>query len=219
MTGVNCFPVILSSPSGGGKTTIARALLAQRRDLGYSVSCTTREPRKGEVDGVDYFFLTADEFDFAARRGDFAEWAFVHGQRYGTLKREVERVLSSGKHVIMDIDVQGARQFAEVFERSALIFLLPPSADVLVERLRGRRSEAREALIRRLETAIEEFKAVSMYHYIVVNDRLEIAVARVSSIIDAEASRRERRTDGADAKVGALIEQLQLEIRKQQEIG
>ncbi len=219
MTEVNHFPVILSSPSGGGKTTIARALLAQRRDLGYSVSCTTREPRKGEVDGVDYFFLKVDEFDSAAKRGDFAEWACVHGQKYGTLKREVERVLSSGKHVIMDIDVQGARQFAEVFERSALIFVLPPSSDVLVERLRGRRSEAREALIRRLETAIEEFKAVSMYHYIVVNDRLDIAVARVSSIIDAEASRRERRTDGADANVGALIEQLQLEIRKQQEIG
>lgn len=219
MTGVNCFPVILSSPSGGGKTTIARALLAQRRDLGYSVSCTTRQPRKGEVDGVDYFFLTADEFELAAKRGDFAEWAYVHGQRYGTLKREVERAMSSGKHVIMDIDVQGARQFAEAFQSSALVFLLPPSADVLVERLRGRRSEGREALIRRMETAVEEFKAVSMYHYIVTNDRLEIAVARVSSIIDAEASRRERVSGRAEADVDALIEQLQLEIRKQQENG
>jgi guanylate kinase len=216
---VTCFPVILSSPSGGGKTTIARALLGQRRDVGYSVSATTREPRKGEVDGVDYFFLTRDEFELGVQRGEFAEWAMVRGQRYGTLKREVERVLSSGKHVIMDIDVQGAKLLLEAFPVSVLIFLLPPSADVLVERLRGRRSEGPEALIRRLETAVEELKAVSMYHYIVTNDRLEIAVARVSSIIDAESTRRERREPSTEVDVGALITQLQLEIRKQQEKG
>ena len=212
------FPVILSSPSGGGKTTIARALLAQRRDVGYSVSCTTRKPRHGEVDGVDYFFLTPDEFELSASRGEFAEWAEVHGQRYGTLKREVERVLSSGKHVIMDIDVQGARQLADAFPASALIFVLPPSADVLVDRLRNRRSEGPQALIQRLKTAVEELKAVSMYHYMVTNDRLDVAVARVSSIIDAEAASRERSPQSADADVGALIEQLQIEIRKQQEM-
>lgn len=213
------FPVILSSPSGGGKTTIARALLTRRRDVGYSVSCTTRQPRKGEVDGVDYFFLTSDEFELAAARGDFAEWAEVHGQRYGTLKREVERVLSGGKHVIMDIDVQGARQLAEVFPASVLIFLIPPSAEVLLERLRGRRSEGPEALVRRLKTAVEELKAVSMYHYMVTNDRLDVAIARVSSIIDAEAARSERRREAQDADVSTLITQLQLEIRKQQELG
>ncbi|MEX1186981.1 MAG: guanylate kinase [Gemmatimonadaceae bacterium] len=213
------FPVILSSPSGGGKTTIARALLNQRRDVGYSISCTTRRPREGEVDGVDYFFLTTAEFALAADRGEFAEWAVVHGQRYGTLRREVERVLSSGKHVIMDIDVQGARKLADAFPSSALIFLLPPSAEVLVERLRNRRSEGPEALIQRLETAVEELKAVSMYHYMVTNDRLDVAVARVSSIIDAEAVSRGRRDQSAEAEVGALIEQLQIEIRKQQEIG
>lgn len=213
------FPVILSSPSGGGKTTIARALLTRRRDVGYSVSCTTRKPRKGEVDGVDYFFLTHDEFESAAARGDFAEWAEVHGQRYGTLKREVERVLSGGKHVIMDIDVQGARQLAEAFPASVLIFLVPPSAEVLLERLRGRRSEGPEALVRRLKTAVEELKAVSMYHYMVTNDRLDVAIARVSSIIDAEAVRSERRREEQDADVSTLIQQLQLEIRKQQELG
>ena len=213
------FPVILSSPSGGGKTTIARALLTRRRDVGYSVSCTTREPRKGEVDGVDYFFLTSEEFDLAASHGDFAEWAEVHGQIYGTLRREVERVLSAGKHLIMDIDVQGARQLVEAFPSSVLIFVLPPSAEVLLERLRGRRSEGPEALVRRLETAVEELKAVSMYHYMVTNDRLDIAIARVSSIIDAEAVRSERRIEAQEADVSTLIRQLQLEIRKQQELG
>lgn len=213
------FPVILSSPSGGGKTTIARALLTRRRDVGYSVSCTTREPREGEVDGVDYFFLTAEEFDLAASHGDFAEWAEVHGQKYGTLRREVERVLSAGKHLIMDIDVQGARQLVEAFPSSVLIFVLPPSAEVLLERLRGRRSEGPEALVRRLETAVEELKAVSMYHYMVTNDRLDIAIARVSSIIDAEAVRSERRIEAQEADVSTLIQQLQLEIRKQQELG
>lgn len=216
---MTCFPLILSSPSGGGKTTIARLLLAQRRDLGYSVSCTTRQPREGEVDGVDYFFLTPDEFELSANRGEFAEWAVVHGQRYGTLKKEVERVLAAEKHVIMDIDVQGARQLAQAFPAAVLIFLLPPSGDVLVERLRGRRSEGPEALIRRLETAVEELKAVSMYHYMVTNDRLDIAVARVSAIIDAESARSKRQARPQEADVGALIEQLQLEIRTQQEKG
>ncbi len=213
------FPIILSSPSGGGKTTIAHALLSQRRDLGYSVSCTTRKARKGEVDGVDYFFLTSDEFKFSAERGEFAEWAIVHGERYGTLRKEVERVLSAGRNVIMDIDVQGARQLADAFPNAALIFVLPPSADVLVERLRARRSEGPKALVRRLETAVEELKAVSMYHYLVTNDRLDVAVARVSSIIDAESAKRERRDQVVEADVSALIEQLQLEIKKQQEIG
>lgn len=212
------FPVILSSPSGGGKTTIARALLSRRRDVGYSISCTTRPPRDGEVDGVDYFFLTPDEFELSASRGEFAEWAVVHGQRYGTLRREVERVLSSEKHVIMDIDVQGARELAHAFPESVLVFVLPPSGDVLLARLRGRRSEGPEALIRRLETAVEELKAVSMYHYIVTNDRLDIAVDRVSSIIDAESVHSKRQKDSQEADVGTLIEQLQHEIRTQQEL-
>lgn len=213
------FPVILSAPSGGGKTTIARTLLIDRRDLEYSVSGTTRPPREGEVDGVDYYFLTEDEFELSAKRGEFAEWAYVHGHRYGTLRREVERVLATGKHVIMDIDVQGARQLVEAFPGSVLVFLLPPSAAVLLERLRGRRSEGPEGLLRRLKTAVEELKAVSMYHYMVTNDRLDVAVAHVSSIIDAEAASRGRAGESAEADAEALIEQLQVEIRKQQETG
>jgi guanylate kinase len=129
---VTPFPIVLSSPSGGGKTTITRMLLAKRQDVGYSVSCTTRQPRQGEVDARDYFFISADEFRERRTRGEFAESAEVHGNLYGTLKREVERVLGSGRHIVMDIDVQGARQFVAAYKESVLIFLLPPSADALI---------------------------------------------------------------------------------------
>ena len=128
------FPVILSSPSGGGKTTIAHALLELRKDVGYSVSCTTRAPREGEVNGRDYHFQSLAEFVEGQKAGAFAESAAVHGHLYGTLRSEVARVLASGKHVIMDIDVQGAHQFAAAFPQSVLIFVLPPAADVLIER-------------------------------------------------------------------------------------
>ena len=139
---MNPFPLILSSPSGGGKTTIARMLLERRPDVGYSVSCTTRAPRPGERDGKDYYFLSTEDFEARKSRGEFAEWAVVHGNLYGTLRQEVTQVLGSGRHVIMDIDVQGARQFAQAFPESVLVFLLPPTTDVLIGRLRARRRES-----------------------------------------------------------------------------
>jgi guanylate kinase len=135
------FPVILSSPSGGGKTTIAHQLLASRDDVGYSVSCTTRPPRDGELDGRDYHFKSVEAFRRGQAAGEFAESAEVHGHLYGTLRAEVDRVLSQGKHVIMDIDVQGTKQFFAVFPESVLIFILPPSAKALVERLTARGTE------------------------------------------------------------------------------
>ena len=112
---MNPFPIILSSPSGGGKTTIARELLLRRTDLGYSVSCTTRAPRVGEVEGKDYYFLSRGDFERRRAAGDFAESAEVHGNMYGTLRSEIGRVLGAGKHVVMDIDVQGAQQFTRIF--------------------------------------------------------------------------------------------------------
>lgn len=186
------FPVILSSPSGGGKTTIAHKLLSLRKDLGYSVSCTTRPPRDGEVNGKDYHFLAVEKFKRGQDAGEFAESAEVHGHLYGTLRAEVARVLSSGRHVIMDIDVQGAQQFSAAFPESVLIFILPPSADALIERLTARGTEDAKSLIRRFRSAKEELKSIDLYEYVVVNDRIDSAVAAISSIIDAEGLKRSR---------------------------
>ena len=205
-------PVIMSSPSGVGKTTIARMLLERRDDVGYSVSCTTRQPRPGEVDGRDYFFWTPDQFIAARERGEFAESADVHGRMYGTLRREVDRVLGEGKYVIMDIDVQGAADFAKVFPESVLIFLLPPSAQVLVERLEGRKSETPGALAIRLRNAIAELREADRYDYLIVNDDLERAIRYVSSVIDAETVRRTRDPDASN-KVASLIADLSSRIR------
>ena len=186
------FPVILSSPSGGGKTTIAHKLLSLRKDLGYSVSCTTRPPREGELNGRDYHFLAVDKFRRGQDAGEFAESAEVHGHLYGTLRAEVARVLSSGRHVIMDIDVQGAQQFSAAFPESVLIFILPPSADALIGRLTARGTEDAKSLIRRFRSAKEELKSIDLYEYVVVNDQIDSAVAAISSIIDAEALKRSR---------------------------
>ena len=205
------FPIILSSPSGGGKTTIAHKLLVLRSDVGYSVSCTTRPPREGEVHGRDYHFLSLKDFKRGQKAGEFAESAEVHGHLYGTLRAEVDRVLSSGKHVIMDIDVQGSRQFAAAFPDSVLIFILPPSAKALISRLEARGTEDPKSLIRRFRSAIDELKAIDLYQYVVVNDEVDSAVAAISNIIDAEGLKRSR--DGAlEARVRDLMTGIQRAI-------
>ena len=205
------FPIILSSPSGGGKTTIAQKLLAARRDVGYSVSCTTRPARDGEKDGRDYHFRSLKDFKRGQAAGEFAESAEVHGHLYGTLRSEVARVLSSGKHVIMDIDVQGSRQFAAAFPDSVLIFILPPSAEALIARLEARGTEEPKSLIRRFRSAIDELKAIDLYQYVVVNDEVDSAVAAISSIIEAEGLKRSR--DGElDGQVKDLMTGIQRAI-------
>lgn len=205
--------MVLSAPSGGGKTTVAKALLERRTDVGYSVSCTTRKPRDGEVDGKDYYFLDRAEFDRRRAAGEFAESAEVHGRLYGTLRSEVHRVLGAGRHVLMDIDVQGAELFCTAFPETVLVFLLPPSVEVMVQRLKSRGSEGRDALITRLTNARDELQAVSRYHYVVVNDDLERTIARVSSIIDAEMVRHDR-VRMLDQQVAGLIEQLERECSR-----
>ena len=207
------FPLILSSPSGGGKTTIAKELLKRRSDVGYSVSGTTRPARSGERDGVDYHFMTREEFEAARANGEFAESAEVHGNMYGTLKREIDGVLASSRHVIMDIDVQGTRQFVQAYPDSVLVFLIPPDAGILLSRLAGRGTESTETLARRLKSAVEELRAVDLYGYLVVNQDLDEAVKAVSSIIDGE-SKRLSRLPQMQSRIGAMITDLESELEK-----
>jgi guanylate kinase len=186
---VTPFPVVLSSPSGGGKTTIARRLLESRKDIGYSVSATTRAPRPGERDGADYHFLERADFLRRVEAGEFLEYATYSGELYGTLRAEVERVLESGRHVVLDIEVAGARQVRNRMANAVHVFVLPPSADVLVHRLLRRDTEDAERVRARLAHAAEELAAVGEYDYAVVNDDLAVAVGQVAAIIDAESHR------------------------------
>lgn len=205
------FPLVLSAPSGAGKTTIARTLLDRRTDVGYSVSCTTRAPRPGEQDGVDYHFLSREAFDAAVRRDEFAEWAEVHGNRYGTLRSAVEQVMAEGKHVMLDIDVQGARQVVQRFLDSVTIFVVPPSAEALVARLTGRKTETDAALALRLANARLELAEAERYQHVVINDDLELAVRRVGAIIDEETTKRER-LPALGQQVEDVIGRLQAEL-------
>lgn len=186
------FPIVMSAPSGGGKTTIARRLLERRADVGYSVSCTTRAPRPGEIDGQDYHFLSPAAFEAKVLAGEFAEWAEVHGNRYGTLRSAIGSVLASGRHVMLDIDVQGARQLTAAYPDAVTVFIVPPSVEVLVARLLGRKSESEEALALRLRNARAELLEAERYQHVVVNDELEHAVQLVGRILDEESAKRVR---------------------------
>ena len=187
--------------------------MARRSDVGYSVSCTTRAPRSTEKDGEDYHFISDDEFVARQARGEFAEWAMVHGKRYGTLRSEVQRVLDAGRFVLMDIDVQGARQFIGSFPGSVLVFVLPPSVEALVERLRARNTESDAQLAERLRNAHTELQDVIRYHYVVVNDALDQAVESVAAILDAEGLRRDR-VHMLDEQVSALVSRLEEQIQQ-----
>jgi guanylate kinase len=189
--------VILAAPSGGGKTTITEALRARRSDVGYSVSATTRTPRPGEVDGKAYHFVTRAEFDRKIRAGEFLEWAEYAGNRYGTLKREVEAVLEAGQHVLLDIEVQGARQVwsRQLVPQPIRIFILPPSGKGWLKRLKGRETETPESLRRRAQWAIGEIQEVvdkERWEHIIINDDLEQAIAEVNQIVDENGAKQHR---------------------------
>ena len=177
------FPIILSAPSGTGKTTIAKTLLKRRADIGYSVSCTTRDPRPGEVNGTDYYFLSRSAFVAKREEGEFAESAEVHGNLYETLRSEVLRVINSGKHVLMDIDVQGAAQLRDRVPDALFIFLEPPSVDELQERLWARGTDDHEALRRRAEDAERELSEAERYDHRVVNDDVDRAAREILDVV------------------------------------
>ncbi|MGE0441492.1 MAG: guanylate kinase [Gemmatimonadales bacterium] len=198
---------MLSSPSGGGKTTIARHLLMGRDDVIYSVSATTRTRRDGETDGQHYHFLSRDEFEGRVGRGDFLEWAEYGGNLYGTLRSEVEAGLASGRHVVLDIEVQGAQQLRDRFPNAVHVFVLPPSAATLVQRLQNRKTEDPAALARRFAIAARELALTGQYDYIVVNDDVVEAVGQVAAILEVE-SRRPRRLRNLDTVIERLRQDL-----------
>ena len=187
------FLLVLSAPSGGGKTTLAKTLLAARPDTAYSVSATTREPRPGEEHGKSYYFLTRLEFERRVAGGEFLEWAEYAGNLYGTLRNEVERIFAAGKHAVLDIEVQGARKVRANFPEAVHVFVLPPSGAVLLDRLQGRGDLSAHVLRTRLQTAVQELSAVGEYDYVVINDRLDVAAQQLAAILDAEGLRPRRR--------------------------
>ena len=183
---------IVSAPSGSGKTTLLQSLLKTFKDLKFSVSHTTRQPRQGERNGVDYFFTERADFLKMVERGEFLEWAEYYGQLYGTSRAFVEENVSSGRDVILDIDVNGAIQVKKQIHEAISVFIMPPSFAVLENRLRLRRQESDEAIHRRLEIARSEIHACHNYDYIVVNDVLEDSVQSLEAIVRAGRARPER---------------------------
>lgn len=173
---------VISSPSGGGKTTICRELLKQLPELGYSISVTSRHPRSLEKEGKDYFFISKAEFDEKIKKGDFVEWAEVHGHHYGTPRSPLEETLHSGRDIILDIDVQGALQIKKEYKKSCLIFLLPPSLGTLASRLKERKTDNEKEIEKRLAKAQEEMASLKEYDYVVVNQELSRAVEEVKAI-------------------------------------
>jgi guanylate kinase len=183
---------IVSAPSGTGKTTLVERLVLAVPDLVLSRSFTSRPPRPGEADGVDYNFISRDRFEAMIEGGEFLEYADVFGNYYGTSAGETERVLAGGQDLILVIDVQGARQVRLRGFESVGIFVLPPSYGILEERLRRRSKDHEAAIQRRLEVARAEVGAVAEYDYVVINDEVDAAVARLGCIVQAERSRRSR---------------------------
>jgi len=186
---------ILSSPSGAGKTTISRMLLAQDSRLRMSVSATTRAPRPGEVEGRDYHFVSQADFDRMVDEGEFLEWAHVFGNSYGTPKAAVKNGLREGQDYIFDIDWQGTQQLYQKLERDVVrVFLLPPSIDELRRRLNARGTDSAEVIAARMERAKAEISHWDGYDYVIVNDDIEACFAKVVQILAAERMRRARQT-------------------------
>lgn len=196
--------VVLTAPSGTGKSSLVRALLGRERELAFSVSHTTRAARAGEREGIDYRFVDRPTFERMRDAGAFAEWAEVHGSLYGTAHEEIRAALLGAGEVLLDIDVQGARQVADRFPEAVTVFALPPDAPTLEARLRGRGTESEESIRRRLAAAAAEVGEHGRFRYLIVNDAIEDAVADLRAILRAERLRASRRKERAEAIVATF---------------
>jgi guanylate kinase len=183
---------VVSAPSGAGKTTLCREVRLRVPDLAYSVSYTTRSPRPGEIEGTDFCFVSEAVFTELSERGEFAEWASVHGNRYGTRASVLEKALAEGRDILLDIDTQGASQLSRRYPEAVLVFITAPSMTELEQRLRERRSDAESEIARRLRRAREEIALWRNYHYLVVNRDVKEASEQLTAIILAERARTGR---------------------------
>lgn len=186
---------IISSPSGGGKGTLIREVLRTVPNIGYSVSFTTRAQREGEADGIHYNFVSHTEFENLIRQGEFLEYALVHGNYYGTSRKQVEREVSIGRDIILEIDVQGADSVREKTPDSVEVFILPPSFEVLRERLIARQTENDDTLKLRLKNSLDEVRQYDKFDYLIINDEVAKAVTDLQSVIYAERCKRARQTE------------------------
>jgi guanylate kinase len=193
---------VVSSPSGGGKGTLIQRVLSRLQNLSYSVSYTTRKPRNGEVNGREYFFVTREQFSQMVERNDFLEWATVHSHLYGTSRSQVARDVSLGRDIVLEVDVQGAASIRNLVQEAVSVFILPPSLEVLRERLIARGTDSAEELSVRLRNAPEELKAYKRFDYVIINDDVEQASAKLMVIIEAERLRLSRQEE----KIRGVVE-------------
>jgi guanylate kinase len=177
---------IISGPSGSGKTTLCKAVLKKIPDMLYSVSFTTRKPRNGEENGVDYHFITTKDFKDKIKSGKWAEWAEVHGNYYGTSAQFLDKTLDSGSDIILDIDVQGTIRLFERHPDSVTIFIMPPSIDELKRRLESRNTDCSDTVARRLENAKKELAKKDLYLHVILNDQLHEAIQKLLAVIETE---------------------------------
>lgn len=201
-------PVVLAATSGTGKTTLARRLVQDSEQYVFSISATTRPPRERERDGVDYHFLSREEFEARAKRGDFAEWAEVHGRLYGTPRSELDAAAERGEHVVLDIDIQGARQIRESVPDAVMIFVLPPSVGIMMARLKGRGTENAAEVARRLRSALVELQAVPDFDYVVVNDDLDDCLGEIRRIAEgggADTVAPEQDAEGFRSEISRIL--------------
>ncbi|HEV7681717.1 MAG TPA: guanylate kinase [Pyrinomonadaceae bacterium] len=193
---------VVSSPSGGGKGTLVQRVLKQVPNLSYSVSFTTRAPRNGEVDGREYFFVSGERFEEMVANQEFLEWAHVHSKRYGTARQQVVREIAEGRDIILEVDVQGAASVRTLIADSVSIFILPPSFEILKQRLQARGTDSPEELELRLRNAPMELKNYSAFQYVILNDDLDRATNQMSAIVHAERARLSRQ----EARVRRVVE-------------
>jgi guanylate kinase len=194
---------VVSSPSGGGKGSLIQRVLKTVPNLSYSVSFTTRAPRSGEVNGREYFFITREQFEQMAAAGDFLEWAHVHSKIYGTARKQVAQEIAAGRDIILEVDVQGAASVRSLMADSVSIFILPPSFQILKERLQSRGTDSPEELVLRLRNAPTELRDYSAFQYVILNDELDRAANQMAAIVHAERARLSRQ----EAQVKRVVEE------------